>query len=278
MLGTFQTPERTARPSSRHRQPTRSTQGDAWQGVRAPLQGLRQISLRPERPERCRPPPRRPRRAVPAARVARGTGSSQRRAGPSAGGMQHPGRMGVSSRALRRAAPWLRRSRQRDSSPSSFPAVLGGLQPGGAFVLKQGATELRQPLWWAGWEPLPFLPPAGELDPCAVEHAGSQGRRHRAGISQGLGMVPLVWGHRSSCARYEPLLSWVFSPLPRQKGPRVWSPGDAARSSSGSPVASRCSASAWPGRGPVLITCSQQEPDSAGLPPSRPQREVFLQR
>lgn len=25
-------------------------------------------------------------------------------------------------------------------------------------------------------------------------------------------MVPLVWGHRSSCARYEPLLSWLFSP------------------------------------------------------------------
>lgn len=48
---------------------------------------------------------------------------------------------------------------------SILPCCVGGLQPGGAFVLKQGATELRQLLWWPGWEPLPFLPPAGELDP-----------------------------------------------------------------------------------------------------------------
>lgn len=112
----------------------------------------------------------------------------------------------------------------------------------------------------------------------------SRGARGEPGQATRSGDLPRTWdgasclGHRSSCARYEPLLSWLFSPLTRQKGPRAGSPGDAARSSSGSPVASRCSASAWPGRGPVLITCSQQEPDSAGLPPSRPQREVFLQR
>lgn len=159
-----------------------------------------------------------------------------------------------------------------------LPCCAGGAAAGRGVHPKAGGHGAASAALVAGLGASPISSASGRA---GSVRRGARGEPGQATQSRDL---PRTWDG-ASCLGAPQLLCTLraasllaFLALTEAKRTSVGSLGDGARSSSGSPVASRCSASAWPGRGPVLITCSQQEPDSAGLPPSRPQREVFLQR